>query len=426
MQKKDYLNRQQKLDDLMSLITVLSKSKKSCTFALEGKWGCGKSFFVDLFQEKASILQCEETCDDAFFIVKYDCWKYNYYSDPFVPMVLAVQEAIKKELDLFPNWKGRERVSAAIEALAEHIKKYGAKIIENKIGLNPLELYNEAKGAIDDIEDQRSEKTRNADTDYFLNEILHSIHEQLKEISERRTIIFIVDELDRCLPEYAIKILEQVHHIFSQIPNFISILVINEIELRNIIRMAYGSEVKSDAYLRKIIDFYFKIDAGKPADNYLHKYGSYMNRFCWEGDDLNWVNAFMIELLKEEYIRDQEKLFNKAELLHDIFCENKIDISCMVFEILYLKLQDVRIIKDYLEDKLSLKNSRMKFSCNHDGREYKILSDDIVSRVVWYVENVEMSEENGYCGKYYNPHHMLHRENVGILKKIAKMSKVIE
>ena len=40
--------------------------------------------------------------------------------------------------------------------------------------------------------------------------------------------------------------------------------------------------------------------------------------------------------------------------------------------------------------------------------------------------NMEMREKNGYCGKYYNPHYMSHRENVCVLKKIVEMSKIIE
>ena len=34
-----------------------------------------------------------------------------------------------------------------------------------------------------------------------------------------KTIIFVVDELDRCLPEYSIKVLERLHHVFEKTSN---------------------------------------------------------------------------------------------------------------------------------------------------------------------------------------------------------------
>ena len=32
-----------------------------------------------------------------------------------------------------------------------------------------------------------------------------------------QTVVIMVDELDRCLPSYAIKVLERIHHVFNEI-----------------------------------------------------------------------------------------------------------------------------------------------------------------------------------------------------------------
>ena len=44
------------------------------------------------------------------------------------------------------------------------------------------------------------------------------------ELAETHTLVIVVDELDRCLPDYAIKILERLHHLFADVNGTILIL----------------------------------------------------------------------------------------------------------------------------------------------------------------------------------------------------------
>lgn len=94
--KKDFLNRDRNLQDLITIVNTLSKEKKGCTFAVDGKWGCGKSFLLDMLEEKTSILQSEKYTDDRYLIVRYDCWKYDYYTEPMVAILAEIQEQVKK------------------------------------------------------------------------------------------------------------------------------------------------------------------------------------------------------------------------------------------------------------------------------------------------------------------------------------------
>ena len=48
-----------------------------------------------------------------------------------------------------------------------------------------------------------------------MKELKSGLEEQSKDV----TIVVVVDELDRCLPEYAIKVLERLHHIFGDTEN---------------------------------------------------------------------------------------------------------------------------------------------------------------------------------------------------------------
>lgn len=51
------------------------------------------------------------------------------------------------------------------------------------------------------------------------------------KLSQDYTLIFIVDELDRCIPEYAIKVLERLHHIADGVQNMVTIIATDKTRL---------------------------------------------------------------------------------------------------------------------------------------------------------------------------------------------------
>ena len=82
--KEDVLDREAFVKQIVDLAMVLSEKHKNCCFAIEGEWGSGKSFVLENIQECLQPEQSEETGADRFFVVRYDCWKYDYYEEPIV------------------------------------------------------------------------------------------------------------------------------------------------------------------------------------------------------------------------------------------------------------------------------------------------------------------------------------------------------
>ena len=68
-------------------------------------------------------------------------------------------------------------------------------------------------------------------------------------------LVFIIDELDRCRPTFAIELLERVKHIFD-IPDMVFVFGINRDELCSSIQSVYG-EIDADTYLRRFFDMEF-------------------------------------------------------------------------------------------------------------------------------------------------------------------------
>ena len=61
---------------------------------------------------------------------------------------------------------------------------------------------------------QETEEQHEYDKYYAFHKVVKKAREELSKLAEDQTLVIVVDELDRCLPDYAIKILERLHHLF--------------------------------------------------------------------------------------------------------------------------------------------------------------------------------------------------------------------
>ena len=96
MDKIDVLDRIPFVERTMNLLRGLRDNRQSMAFSINGKWGCGKTFVLDLLAER---IKEENKTNKAkkkqFIFIRYDCWKYDYYSEPLVALVSAMQDAIQ-------------------------------------------------------------------------------------------------------------------------------------------------------------------------------------------------------------------------------------------------------------------------------------------------------------------------------------------
>lgn len=147
--------------------------------------------------------------------------------------------------------------------------------------------------------------------------------------------------MDRCLPNYSIKVLERLHHIFDGIDNVILIFAIDVHQLQQTVKNIFGNEddIAVDRYLRKFISFELKLDYGDIQDNVFEKYQDYFKLFSaihFPDDEVN-VKEIIINLFRYSIIdiRNQEKLIEQARTLHRMVCsEDNSDYSILLFELI--------------------------------------------------------------------------------------------
>ena len=161
---------------------------------------------------------------------------------------------------------------------------------------------------------------------------LLTLREEIEAIASERTVIFVVDELDRCIPEYQIKVLERLHHIFNNIDNMQVILAVDKTQLERTIQKMFGDKVDTQKYLAKFIKFEIELDEGKYSNQFEEIHGYYFNQF--DGTDKETVVEFQENIFKGIEAREKIEIVEKCHLLHSLInkSEEKMDATYMCVE----------------------------------------------------------------------------------------------
>lgn len=333
IEKEDILNRQPFIDKVLSILETLSRDKRGISFAIDGDWGSGKTFVLEQLEKQLEPIQSEETANDLYFLFHYNCWQYDYYDEPAVAIISAMLEKAYS----MDNSKLEEAMKASWNMAKEKLIGIGNEFVKNKIGIDVVETVADFQK-----EWQKQELDNSSFDKWFsFKKTIDSTRKTIHEIASEKTVVIIVDELDRCMPNYAIKVLERLHHIFDGIDNVILIFAIDAGQLQHTVKSIFGNKDDKtvDRYLRKFINFELKLDYGNIQNNAWEKYQDYFGLFSGIHfpDDEDRVKEIIFNLFKcsKIDIRNQEKLIEQTRTLHKIVCtENNSDYSILLFELL--------------------------------------------------------------------------------------------
>ena len=90
---EDTIGRDKFIEKVISLINF-SDNTKAWHFAIDGEWGAGKSFVLNMIEDR---LQDRE---DIVYI-KYDAWKNDFYEDPIIAILYTILHTPRINLLLY-------------------------------------------------------------------------------------------------------------------------------------------------------------------------------------------------------------------------------------------------------------------------------------------------------------------------------------
>ena len=312
------------------LENYIKRLKVGATLALDGEWGAGKSWFVQHFIKQLS--------NNDHKVIYLDAFIHDYIEDPFLILATEIsniteeeQVSVKATLKttavnayhaLLPNLpmllfhltlalsgagmfaKG---LSDAINDVKENSGDFGEKCAE----LMGEQVKAHLEEKVDNYENEKQSLT------YFKQE-LEKVTSQLEH-----PLVFVIDELDRCKPEFSIRLIERIKHFFDT-PNIVFILVMHKAQLTESIDSYYGFKTKN-IYLEKFIDFTVQLNTEHHLEsiNYREIVESYINALgIGTHSDSRAVEAFLSEAIwLAKYLkalpRQIKKVLNKFSLIHE-------------------------------------------------------------------------------------------------------------
>lgn len=337
----DLLNRSNFINNVINMINQLSKNRKGCCFAIEGCWGIGKTFVIEKIEEQLKLIQSEETSHNKYFVFHYNCWQHDYYEEPSVAIISAMIESVQRDTAVL-SVTSDSVLKAAYDLLKEKLGEIAGSFLENKIGVNLITVAEDFKKNLG----ENKKSCFEFDKLFNFSQTIENMREKMQEIAAERTLVLIVDELDRCIPYYAIKVLERLHHIFYNLENVIVLMAIDRKQIEHSVEEMFGikddrESMDIEKYLKKFIDFSMVLDYGTLNTSFYEKYRIYFDKFIISenSEDREKINELMPALFSGTDIRSQEKIIEKANVVHSIICNTPLDISVLVFEVLYEVLE---------------------------------------------------------------------------------------
>ncbi len=351
----DLLDRQGFVERMLTIAETLSDNRKNACYAINGNWGVGKTFVLDMFEEQAKVIGKEGEIEDRYLLFRYNCWEYDFYEEPLVAIVASILDQINKSVDLLPD-ELKTKIVAILKVIGKGLVKKAVQLVEERAGIN-LEKVVETIKEGGEAAEKKIRESHEYDRYFDFKEHLKSLRETVTSLAEKQTVIFVVDELDRCLPKYTIKVLERLHHLFEGIPNVQVILTIDLGQLEHIVRQIYGEQVDATSYLRKFIQFELRLEAGTINDGFDERFANYTQHFKLQSATTNEqdVIEFRRCIFDGINMRSRISIINKCELIHKFLAKDEVvDSGYMCLEILLVLLNDCEIDISRAEQRFSI------------------------------------------------------------------------
>ncbi|MBF0097392.1 MAG: hypothetical protein HQM04_06065 [Magnetococcales bacterium] len=275
----DQFDRRKLADRLTNMIGRLSVG---CVLAIDAPWGEGKTWFG---MNWASSLRSEN-----FTVVFIDAFKQDYVEDPFLMLCSEILAEVKgDEQDKHTLVEAGVKVAKMLLPVAA---KSAIRVAGNLL-LGSIDLEQEIekgidefdKGVADHVEKQLIKRLANHADD---RKSVDGFKKLLQEYAQKtdKPLVIIIDELDRCRPDFAVRTIERIKHFFD-VPGVVFILLVNRSQLEASIRGIYGADVDATTYLGKFVQFWLRlpkrISIGNPLEDHNLKYLQHLAlRFGYE------------------------------------------------------------------------------------------------------------------------------------------------
>jgi hypothetical protein len=314
------------------LTNLLASVSDPMVIAIDGQWGSGKTTFMKMWRG--------ELRRQGFPVIYFDAFENDYVDDAFAALageIIGLVEAHKKSSE--PKAKEfKTKAVGALKVLGRSALKVAVKTASMG-ALDATALSDDMADAISSEAEELTDKhigellTRHAEAQGTLQGFRDALRDlpgiltptlepaEGEEPTKAKPLVFMIDELDRCKPVFALALLERIKHFFA-VPNVHFVLGTHMGQLRNSVNAAYGANIDANTYLQKFISLTFPLtDHGHYSnDRTAAKYISHLRQemdiapddFQFSDDCISFAKTYA--LIQDCSLRDIEHMMTNIAL----------------------------------------------------------------------------------------------------------------
>ncbi|MET8358921.1 P-loop NTPase fold protein [Micromonospora sp. NPDC005171] len=231
------------------LASAATNTRGPFTIGVFGEWGTGKTSLMRLIERRLDD-------DPNVVTVWFNAWRYEQEEHPIIPLVGTIVQALEKHKGFAATFgAGGKRLVRSLRAIAYG---FSAKSKVKVPGFAEVEASFVAKDMI--------ERDERLTPDPLLDRSLYfGAFNSLDKTKLRDTlrVVVLIDDLDRCFPDQAIRLLESIKLVLAQ-PGFIFVLGVARKVIEGYLQHRYTEEYgiadfKGELYLDKIVQLPFHI-----------------------------------------------------------------------------------------------------------------------------------------------------------------------
>jgi len=250
------------------LTHFLGRLRAGCVIAIDAPWGAGKTWFG---QNWRGDLQSK-----GFRTAWLNAYEHDYAEDPFIPLAAEFAALAGPGAKTF-----RTRAAAVGKRLLPDTAKIvlhvaldktlgaaGAKALKDMFKGVPEELGGLGEKIVRERLDNHANQRASVD----------AFQKSLRDFAGESAdpIVFFVDELDRCRPDFAVRVLERLKHFFD-VEGLVFVLLLNRSQLEAAIRGIYGTDTDAPGYLSKFFQLSLNLPVSRQPERAERAIESYCN-----------------------------------------------------------------------------------------------------------------------------------------------------